>query len=303
MELLEVQKEADSAGRKAIIFGIGALMLAGVFGWMLARLGGGGPEIESVVVAAEEIPPLTQLKAKHLRLVQWPKTSKPQGTFAKIEDVVTSDQLNLAGMVAGEPVIQSRLSTPERGLGVSQLVEPSMRAYVVQVNDSIAKSKIIHPGALVDVIATLDDQRSREQVSKVILQNVQVLAVGDSVDLEPRPTNKDDASHAEDRSQVERHRVVTLLVNLSDVEYLAFASTQGKIDLALRSNVDAEIVPTTGVNMEKLMGTAHPTNNNEAKPAPQVVDSRPSTSKSHTSRSRSAPPGPSIYKIQSSRGR
>ena len=303
MELLEVQKEADSAGRKAIIFGIGALMLAGVFGWMLARLGGGGPEIESVVVAAEEIPPLTQLKLKHLRVVQWPKTSKPQGTFSNPNDVIASNELNLSGMVAGEPILNSRLSTPERGLGVSQLVEPSMRAYVVQVNDAIAKSQIVHPGALVDVIATLEDQRNRDQVSKVILQNVQVLAVGDSVDLEPRPLNKEDVAHAEDHQQVERHRVVTLLVNLADVEYLAFASAQGKIDLALRSNVDAEIVPTTGVNMEKVMGTAHNNNGADMKAAPQVTDSHPSSGKTHASRPRSAPPGPSIYKIQSSRGR
>ena len=300
MELLEVQKEADSAGRKAIIFGIGALMLAGVFGWMLARLGGGGPEIEPVVVAAEEIPPLTQLKLKHLRVVQWPKTSKPQGTFTKPEDVITSNELNLSGMVAGEPILRSRLSTPERGLGVSQLVEPSMRAYVVQVNDSIAKSQIIHPGALVDVIATLEDVRTRDLVSKVILQNVQVLAVGDSVDLEPRPMNKEDMAHSEDRQSVDRHRVVTLLVNLSDVEYLAFASSQGKIDLALRSNVDAEIVPTTGVNMEKVMGTAH-NNGGAEKAAPQVSDARPASSSKHTARRPSAPPGPSIYKIGPSR--
>lgn len=258
MELLEVQKEADSAGRKAVFFGICALVLAGLFGWMLARLSGATTgDTQSVVVAAEVVPPLTPLKAKHLKVVAWPVTSLPTGYFAKIDDVLKSAQLNVSSLVTGEPLLASRLSTPDRGLGVAQLVDPTMRAFVVQVNDSMAKAQIIHPDESVDVIATLTDPRTRELVTKVILQNIKVLAVGDSVDVVAAGNGEKPSQGSTDAS-IERHKIVTLLVSLNDVEHLAYATREGKIDLALRSNLDSDIIKTNGVNAESLLGHGKP---------------------------------------------
>ncbi|HET6345890.1 MAG TPA: Flp pilus assembly protein CpaB [Myxococcota bacterium] len=299
MELTEVQKEADSAGRKAILFGIAALLTAGLFGWMLARLSGGGPETQAVVVAAEEIPPLTQLKAKQLKVVQWPAAALPRGTFAKPDDVVKTNQINVNGLDVGEPILASRLSTPERGLGMSQMVEPSMRAFVVQVKEHVAAAELLHPGAFVDVVATLEDVHSRELVTKVILQNVQVLAVGASIDVEPATAKE--VKEGEERAKVERRRVVTLLVNLADVEELAFASQQGKLDLALRNNQDSELVSTEGATVDKMLG-ARPSKA-EARPSvsqaapPPVAPPRPSRSSSHPHPSSSPRTGPHIYKV------
>lgn len=253
MELSEVQKEADSAGRKAVVFGLFALVLSGVFGWMLSRLSGGGPEVQNVVVAAEEIPALSQIKLKQLRVVPWPKDALPQGTYASPQDVIKVAQVNVNSLMPGEPLLTSRLSTPDRGLGIAQMVEPNMRAFVVQVNESVATAQLLHPGAFVDVIATFEDPSTREIISKVLLQNIQVLAIGASIDVETTPQEKG-ASATEERQVTERHRVVTLLVGLDDVESLTFASREGKIDLALRSNMDDEVVTTAGATMEKVMG-------------------------------------------------
>jgi pilus assembly protein CpaB len=299
VELTEVQKEADAAGRKAILFGIAALLTAGLFGWMLARLSGGGPETQAVVVAAEEIPPLTQLKAKQLKVVQWPAAALPRGTFAKPEDVVKTNQINVNGLEVGEPILAARLSTPERGLGMSQMVEPSMRAFVVQVKEHVATAELLHPGAFVDVVATLEDVHSRELVTKVILQNVQVLAVGASIDVEPATAKE--VKEGEERAKVERRRVVTLLVNLADVEELAFASQQGKLDLALRNNQDSELVNTEGATVDKMLGSRP--SKAEARPSvsqaapPTTLPPRPSRPSSHPHPSSSPRTGPHIYKV------
>lgn len=308
MELTEVQKEADSAGRKAVIFGVGALFLAGLFGWMLAHLSGGGPEVVPLVVAGEEIPPLTHIKAAQLKVINWPKESRPAGGFAKIEDVVNTNEINTSGLLPGEPIIAERLSTPERGLGISQLVEPNMRAFVVQALDSVATAGMLHPGAYVDVLATFQDPRSTDYATRVILQNILVMAVGDSIDVEAtRPVDKT-ASDSQERDRVERQRVVTLLVGLKDVEPLTLASRQGKIDLALRNNVDNQIVTTSGVTLEQVVSDKAPKINLDKNSASgssghdsdthsMVPPATPSRSRSTEHRRRESG-SPSIYKVR-----
>lgn len=253
MELTEVQKEADSAGRKAIFFGLGALLLAGLFGWMLAHLASAGPDTQAVVVAATDVPALSQIKAEQLKVVEWPSQSMPHGTFQKVEDVLATQEINISGLLAGESVLADRLSTPDRGLGMSQMVEPNMRAYVVQVDDKMATAEIMHPGANVDVVGTFEDPKTREPITKVVLQNVQILGIGDSVDVErARPRKGDDAGVNHD--VVERLRVVTLMVPIADVEILSFASRIAKIDLTLRNKSDVAVVPTKGITFDKALG-------------------------------------------------
>ena len=62
--------------------------------------------------------------------------------------------------------------------------------------------------------------------SKVILTNVQVLAAGTKIDRET------------DKNKPMPVSVVTLLVNPEEAERLTLASTEGKIQLALRNPLD-----------------------------------------------------------------
>jgi pilus assembly protein CpaB len=314
VELTEVQKEADSAGRKAIYFGVVALFLAGVFGYALAQLNSGGPETQSVVVAAENIPSLSHIAVGQLRVVPWPAQSKPKNTFAKPEDVVKTNMIVINGLLAGEPILQERLSPADRGLGMSQMVEPNMRAFVVQVLDSVAFADLLHPHAFVDVLATMTMPKSQEVVTKVLLQNIQVIAVGDSIDVEAsKPRDEKGTSQSDDRSRVERHRVVTLLVSLSDLEALTLASREGKIDLALRNDTDTQLVATPGVSLEQIIGEKRSRAQESSRAAAAAPD--PQSAETHSmmpaSKSHNSGPqhhrdngrdnnsgGPAIYKVK-----
>ena len=304
MELLEVQKEADGASQKAILFGLVAIVLAGIFGWLLAHLGGGGPESRAVVVAAQNIDALTKFNRDQLRVVQWPITSVPEDSYDSIDKVVANNQLYIATMAAGEPVLKPKVSDAERGLGISQLVEPNMRAFVVQVSEPAAKAQIVHPGANVDVIATLADQQTRIPVTRTVLQSIKVLAVGDSVDVERVRKEITGDNQPDPHSTIERHRVVTLLVSLADAETLAFATTQGKIDLALRMETDSERVITHGATLSQILGT--PAVHDEAAAAAEkAAEAQPALSRprpAHNVRPHSPaqapqPAGPVIYKV------
>ncbi len=263
MELSDVQKEADSAGRKALLFGVFAVGAAGLFGYSMAKMGGTAPDTQPVVVAARGLPPLTTLKAADLQVVNWPMMSLPDGTYRDPNMLLTPEKINVGELIKNEPILVPRVTNADSGLAVSTLIDPEKRAFVVQIDESMATAQILHPGAMVDVVATLEDPRNRSStVTKTLLQNVKVLAIGDRVDVEPQPSQFEDDSDAQKRRAAkdpregrERHRVVTLSVSLGDVELLSYAVRTGRLDLAMRASADTEIVVTTGVTTEKLLGS------------------------------------------------
>jgi pilus assembly protein CpaB len=121
------------------------------------------------------------------------------------------------------------------------------------------------PGNRVDVVATASptDQRS-DTTSKVVLSNVQVLTAGTRMEQN------------QDENKPVQVTVVTLLVNPEQAERLALASTEGKIQLALRNPLDTSAPETPGIRTAGLLG---------GKPA-----AAPATGRS--SKPRSTNPGP-----------
>ena len=80
----------------------------------------------------------------------------------------------------------------------------------------------------------------RRPITKVILQNVQALAAGQSVEKDkdgrPQPVG-----------------VLTVLVTPEQAESLALASNQGKIQLALRNTLDTLHIKTDGARANSLL--------------------------------------------------
>ena len=101
--------------------------------------------------------------------------------------------------------------------------------------------------------------------SKVILTNVQVLAAGTKIDRET------------DKNKPMPVSVVTMLVNPEEAERLTLASTEGKIQLALRNPLDKTIPATPGVRPSALFGFGAPTRTAVART--RVVAAGPSPSK------------------------
>ena len=79
-------------------------------------------------------------------------------------------------------------------------------------------------------------------ISKVILQNVKVLAVGKELEVNER--NRNQASPA---------TVATLLVNPEESEKLALSATEGRLMLTLRSWTDNQAVITQGIYPSTLI--------------------------------------------------
>jgi pilus assembly protein CpaB len=228
---------------RAIVFWTLALMAGASSAVMLKvyldKRQASAPTLTPVVVAALDLPLATTLKLEHLSVVEWPQNARPAGTFVETKDLV--GRVLISKTLQGEPILAPRLAAREAGSGLAALIPNNMRAAAVRVDDVVGVAGFIHPEDRVDVIVTLKTQNS-EPASKVILQNVKVLAVGQQLEIEEKS-----------RGKALPVTVATLLVTPEQSEKLALAATQGKLLLTLRSWTDDSQVATAGVNPAALL--------------------------------------------------
>lgn len=198
-----------------------------------------------VVVAAADLELGAELSKEDVRVVQWPANAVPAGIFSNPAEVVGRGII--MPMIENEPILPMKLASKEAGSGLPPAIPPGMRAVSVRVNEVIGVAGYVLPATRVDVVATASptDQRS-DITSKVVLTNVQVLAAGTKLEADGKGGKPMPVS------------VVTLLVSPEEAERLTLASTEGKIQLALRNPLDLSSPATPGVKPAILLGTAAP---------------------------------------------
>ena len=222
-----------------------------------------------IVVAALPVQVGAKLTEADVRLADWPKAAPIDGSFALITEVLGRGVL--VPMVPNEPILSSKLAAAGSGAGLMSTIPDGMRAVSVKVNDVIGVAGFVVPGSRVDLILSGSPNASGNvEMSKVILENIQVLAAGQNVanDDNGKPLNV---------------QVVTLLVTPEQSEKLALASVDGRIQLSLRNPLDLEQTNPTAVRREHLF--FGPTG---AAPAPVA----PPTTKPVTRTVKVAPPPP-----------
>jgi len=124
------------------------------------------------------------------------------------------------------------------------VISPKKRAIAAKVDKVIGVSGFIHPGNRVDVLMTLATGRTFNPVTKTILENILVLAVGS--ETKERKGSEEKSSPTD---------VITLEVTPEEAEKLAFAATEGRLQLALRNFSDTESIGTRGTTVSTLVGS------------------------------------------------
>lgn len=209
-----------------------------------------------VVVAAAPLPLGTRLQPQNLRVIPWPAGEPMPGMFTHIEDCVNRAVIFAA--VENEPILESRLAPREAGAGLPAIIPEGMRALSVPVNDVVGVAGFVGPGTMVDVLVTGSVERGGN-ITRTILENIRVLAAGQKIeqDKEGKPQTVP---------------VITLLVTPEEANKLAMASTQGKIQLALRNTLDSKKVEPPPVLQATLFGGGsplpQPPQHSRARPAP-----------------------------------
>jgi pilus assembly protein CpaB len=195
-----------------------------------------------IVVAAMDLPLATHLRPEQLRMADWPVTAMPPGAIRDVKEAI--DHILTSRVLEGEPLLPGKLAARDAGNGLAALIPSNMRAIAVRVDDVVGVAGFIHPDDRVDVIVTIHPTHpaDAEPISKVILQNVKVLAVGKELEINER-----------NRNQANPVTVATLLVNPEESEKLALSATEGRLMLTLRSWTDNQAVITQGMNASTLI--------------------------------------------------
>ena len=220
----------------------------------------------AVLVAAQDLQIGASLRQEDLRAVQWPSNAVPAGAFGKPEDLIGRGLI--MPVMTNEPFLPSKLASKEAGAGLPPVIPEGYRALSVRVNEVIGVAGYVLPGTRVDVVGTLTPTTSQIDVtSKVILTNVLVLAAGTKIEQD-------------EKNKPIQVTVVTLLVNPEEAEKVTLASTEGKIQLALRNPLDKTAPVTTGIKPAVLMGTGAPVRrvasaSTGRRPQPQVAPAPP----------------------------
>jgi pilus assembly protein CpaB len=224
---------------------LGALFAAMVYRYLnnqrseieAARRAAQGSTIE-IMVANDKIPIGSVIEPSSIRKVDWPSNLKPDGAISNPDDVV--GQVALATLDRNQPIVSSKLVKSGTGL-LPLLISEGMRAVSVKVDQVSGVSGFITPNSRVDVLTAgqSDTDGERDERSKLILQDIRVLATGQIIE------QKGDGEPKEVPT-------VTLLVKPDEAEKLTLASRQDTVQLALRNYADHELVKTAGISRRVL---------------------------------------------------
>ncbi len=149
----------------------------------------------------------------------------------------------------------------EKKVILSQTLLPGERAITIHIDDVSGINGLIEPGDSVDILASFDvpgkDYSSTKSLTKVLLQDVIVLAVGDRT---VSHTYMDDSASSKGFIQkVGREAAfsgastVTLKLKPEEALMLTFAEEKGRIRLILRSRKDVGIKKIKEATFKKLL--------------------------------------------------
>ena len=212
---------------------------------------------KKVVVANADLSLGSELRPDDLKTVDWPAGAVPEGAFDDPSKLLGRGLI--VSVVRHELILPAKLASKEAGSGLPPIIPPGKRAMSVRVNEVIGVAGYVLPGTRVDVVATHNPtNKAEDMTSKVVLSNVEVLTAGTRLE------------HDSKDGKPVQVTVVTLVVTPDQAERLTLASTEGKIQLALRNPLDLESPETAGVRPGGLMG------NVQQRPAPLARRASPS---------------------------
>jgi pilus assembly protein CpaB len=203
-----------------------------------------------IVVAVEDISLGTTIKPNMVAVAAWPKDRYPQDSF--VDTKAVEGRVAKRDFVRGEPIVESKLVPTDKGAGgiLALKVPEGMRAFSIRVNEVVGVGGFIVPDTRVDVLVTTTPSQGGGRISKIVLENILVLAAGQTLeqkDNKPITVN-----------------TVTVAVSPNEAEKLALASNEGIIQLVLRNYMDPDNVVTMGATTTSLLASYRP-----SAPAPE----------------------------------
>ncbi len=205
-------------------------------------------QTEAVVFARTNIADRTVVRADALELRQVPVTAIHPQAARHLEEV--ANRVVVAAIVADEQVLLSRLAPPGVNVGLAYTLPKDKRAMTIALNEVIGVAGFVFPGDHVDVVGTVT--LNDVSFTKIVLQNVEVVAIAQKVETKPGEEPRVTTS-------------ATLALTPDQAEVLAQIDTSGKVRLALRPYGVTNQAQTTGKTIQTAVGLEAPSKATVAK--------------------------------------
>jgi pilus assembly protein CpaB len=203
------------------------------------------PEIEHVTVyaAARTLPARTKISSSDIKQIDIAKELQNANAVTDPDEII--GKYTLQSIMEGELIRSERLAN-EDSIYASFMVPEGTRAVSMNITEQTNVSNLVRPGDFVDIIVSFHEEDDAEgatypRITKTILQDVQVLALGQDVMLSSEKLAEPPAT-------------VTLAIKTTDVEKFVYASEFGIVRLALRPVGDDSKLNTQGALRPDVTG-------------------------------------------------
>ncbi len=210
----------------AVVAALLSIMMQNLF-----SAGKGSVPIE-MIVTARDIPAGTQLVAEDLTTM--PAKGNVKNAISSRSALV--GRTLVVPMQKGQMFREEDLIQQGSGAMIASQLPAGYRAITVVLHDT-APGVVLYPGALVDLLATMEMPAAantpKETITRTVLERIRVLAVNDeAVGIKPNETT------ASERRVNQRRLSVTLAVTPEQAAQVELASVRGTIGITLRSDAD-----------------------------------------------------------------
>jgi pilus assembly protein CpaB len=205
--------------------------------WIFKALGASKVATKPIVIASKHVLPGALLSSENLTTLDYPIYHPISGSFDSIKKV--DKRVAMVELFPNDIVLNDKLVEQGAIGGLTASIDQDKRAVSVKVDSVIGVAGFVLPGTYVDVIVTGQPGSSDELVSKIIVENVKVLTADKNLERDPEGKAKES-------------KVVTLLVSPEQANKIALASTNGRIQLALRNSKDEHINNPPPITQKQL---------------------------------------------------
>lgn len=190
---------------------------------------------KSVVVSKKRLAARTRLEpavaAANFEMQDIIASAVPDMAFTSIASI--TNRYTSVTILPGDIMTPIRLMDEDQIPNLARAIPPGKRAVSIAVSKATSVGGFIQQGDYVDVIATFRPRNS-EPITKIVLQDIQILAVGSTYEFEGTAAT---ATPAISAAKVE---LVTLALSPSDLEKLMYLDSGTNFRLILKNPNDKD---------------------------------------------------------------
>ena len=195
-----------------------------------------------LVVAKGAVAPGTQLSPEMVTAIPAPGNTLPAQSFSNVEELL--GRVVTVPVADGQPMLENFLAPKGAAAGLQALLPPGSRAITIDVNEITGIAGLLVPGCKVDIVSTLTGSEPDKTVTRMVVQNVLITAVGPRMSAARPDGDKDQGGY----------RTVTLTVTPRQAQIIELASSSSRTRLVLRARGDDAAVDPNGVTFAELRG-------------------------------------------------